>query len=530
MAAVEISEASPVELEADVLAVPVFEEDLARRPQGLLAELDSLLDGHLARAAEAERFRGKADQLLLLHTLGRLGAPRLALAGLGRRAEAERSGFEGLRLALGQVARAGQKAGASRLAVALPGPLAAPGAARAAVEGALLGAYRFDRYRKKDDAPRAALKKLTLALAAEAAAGEELAEAVRLGEQVAAAVGWARDLVNESPADCTPERLARAAREVAKAGRLRCEVRGPKEIAALRMGMFLGVTRGSAEEPRLVKLSYVPRGPGAGAPPLVLVGKAITFDSGGLSLKPTDSMVTMNGDMAGSAAVLAAMRVVAELAPPFPVHALLGACENMPGGRAYKPSDVLTAYDGQTVEITNTDAEGRLVLGDVLAWAVGTLAPAAVVDLATLTGACMVALGHHTAGAFGPDGPVIDAVLAAAGRAGEDVWRMPLVPALKESLKSDVADMKNTGERWGGAIAAAHFLRAFVGETPWAHLDIAGPAHASKERGYIGKGGTGMGVRTLVELVRAWEPPARAGKPAKPASRRRAEAPARARG
>jgi leucyl aminopeptidase len=323
---------------------------------------------------------------------------------------------------------------------------------------------------------------------------------------------------------CTPTRLARAAQEVARAGGLRCEVKGPREIEALGMGMFLGVTRGSAEEPRLVKVSYAPRGAGARARPLVLVGKAITFDSGGLSLKPTDSMVTMNGDMAGSAAVLAAMRVVPLLAPEFPVHALLGACENMPGGRAYKPSDVLTAYDGQTVEITNTDAEGRLVLGDVLAWARDTLDPAAMVDVATLTGACMVALGNHTTGAFGPDGPFIDAVLAAARAAGEDVWRLPLTEAVRENLESSVADMKNTGERWGGAIAAAHFLHAFVGDVPWAHLDIAGPAHAGKERGYVTKGGTGVAVRTLVELVvRSWRP-AEAAAPARRARARRARA------
>jgi leucyl aminopeptidase len=525
MAAVEVTQASPVELAADQLAVPVFEEDLARRPHGLLAELDSLLDGHLVRAAAAERFKGKADQVLQLSTLGRIGAARLALLGLGRRAawsEAQRAGCEPLRMAIGKIARAGQKVGVARLAVALEAALASPAALRAAVEGARLGAYRFDRYRKKADEPRPALKKLALAVPAETEESAEATEAIRLGEQVSDAVCWARDLVNEAPADCTPERLARAAREVAKAGGLRCEVRGPKEIAALGMGMFLAVSRGSVEEPRLVSLSYAPRGAAAKAPPLVLVGKAITFDSGGLSLKPTDSMVTMNGDMAGSAAVLAAMRVIAELAPPFPVHALLGACENMPGGRAYKPSDVLTAYDGQTVEITNTDAEGRLVLGDVLAWAVATLQPAAVVDLATLTGACVVALGSYTAGAFGPDGDAMEAVLSAATRAGEDVWRMPLVQAVKDNLKSEVADMKNTGERWGGAIAAAHFLHAFVGETPWAHLDIAGPAHASKERGYVGKGGTGVGVRTLVELVRAWQPPAATG-------RRRNGAPARAR-
>jgi leucyl aminopeptidase len=259
------------------------------------------------------------------------------------------------------------------------------------------------------------------------------------------------------------------------------------------------------EPPRLVRGSWIPKGAAAKRKPVVLVGKAITFDSGGLSLKPTESMVTMHSDMAGSAAVLGAMRVVAALEPDFPVHGLLGACENMPGGRAYKPSDVLVAYDGQTVEITNTDAEGRLVLGDVLAWARDELDPALLVDLATLTGACMVALGHTTAGVFGPDGKAVDAVLAAARAAGEDVWRLPMTESLKDQLKSDRADLKNTGERWGGAISAAHFLHAFAKDAPWAHVDIAGPSHAGKEAGYVGKGGTGFGVRTLVELVRAWK-------------------------
>jgi leucyl aminopeptidase len=202
--------------------------------------------------------------------------------------------------------------------------------------------------------------------------------------------------------------------------------------------------------------------------------------------------------------VLGAMRVIAALRPEVPVHAVLGACENMPGGRAYKPSDVLVAYDGQTVEITNTDAEGRLVLGDVLAWAKKTFEPAAMIDVATLTGACMVALGMTTAGLFGPDGPVVDGLLAAARASGEEVWRLPMAEALKEQLKSDRADMKNTGERFGGAITAAHFLQAFAKDAPWAHLDIAGPSHAPKERGYVAKGGTGFGIRTLVEFVRAW--------------------------
>jgi leucyl aminopeptidase len=214
-------------------------------------------------------------------------------------------------------------------------------------------------------------------------------------------------------------------------------------------------------------------------------------------------MVDMKTDMAGAAAAIAAMKVVAEIAPPFPVHALVGACENMPGGRAYKPSDILIARNGKTVEITNTDAEGRLVLGDVLAWGVETLKPALIVDLATLTGACIVALGMTTVGAFGPDGPAMDAVLAAARAAGEDTWRLPLTESVKEELKSEVADLKNAGTRMGGSISAAWFLKEFVGDAPWVHLDIAGPSSTTKEKGHVAKGGTGVGVRTLVELVRA---------------------------
>jgi leucyl aminopeptidase len=526
MSQVELTGAAPSGIEAGLLAVAVFEEDLAPSPQGIALALDRALGGHLSRAAKEERFQGKLDQSLLLSTMGRVSAARLLMVGLGPRAKADAiagAGFESLRMAAGSAARAAVKAGVSRMAIALADDLEPAGAAQAAVEGALLGAYRFDRYKSKKR--EAGLRSLVLALPGGAARAADVKRAVARAEAVAGAVAWARDLVNESPMHCTPSRLARAAQEVARESGLRCEVRGPKEIAALEMGMFLGVARGSAEEPRLVKVSWLPRGSGK-VQPLVLVGKAITFDSGGLSLKPTESMVTMNGDMAGSAAVLAAMKIVAVLEPPFPVHALLGACENMPGGRAYKPSDVLTAYNGKTVEVTNTDAEGRLVLGDVLAWAVDTLKPAAVIDVATLTGACVVALGNTTVGTFGPDGPALSAVLEAARAAGEDLWRMPLTEALKDTLKSDFADMKNTGERWGGAISAAHFLREFTGDVPWAHLDIAGPAHSSKERGYVVKGGTGVAVRTLVELVRSWRPQA-AGSSARPGKKSAAAGPPR---
>jgi leucyl aminopeptidase len=504
---VDATGGAPLGVAADALALPVFEEDL-RGGGGPLRALDAQLGGALLAAARAERFEGKPRQELQLPTLGRAACARVVLFGLGPRdgalARLRREGHEPLRMAAGQAARTAAKAGARSLAIALPdgAPGDVPAAARAAAEGALLGSYAFLRYKTDEKAPRA-IEAVRVVVPPGRERAREVRDALALSAEIARATAWARDLVNLGPADCTPTHLAEAARALAREARLRLEVRGPREIAALGMGMFLGVTRGSAEPPRLVTVSWLPRGAAAKARPVVLVGKAITFDSGGLSLKPTESMVTMNTDMAGSAAVLGTMRVVAALRPAFPVHAVLGACENMPGGRAYKPSDVLVAYDGQTVEITNTDAEGRLVLGDVIAWAARRFRPAAMVDVATLTGACMVALGTTTAGLFGPDGPVVDGVLAAARASGEDVWRLPLVEALKEQLKSDRADMKNTGERFGGAISAAHFLHKFAKDTPWAHLDIAGPSHAQKERGYVAKGGTGFGVRTLVEFVRA---------------------------
>ncbi len=503
--AIEATGAPALEVEADALALPVFEEEVGAAA-GPVKGLDRLLGGALVTAIRAERFEGKAGQELSIATLGRAPAARVHLLGLGARAKAALApSFEPLRAAAGKAARAAAKAGARTIAVALPsGTEDVAAAARAAAEGAGLGAYEFVRYKtEKDRLPGVATVRVPVPKGRERSA--EVRDALRLAGEIAAAVTWARDLVNLGPADCTPTLLADAARSLAREAGLAVEVRGPKEIQALGMGMFLGVTRGSAEPPRLVRVSWVPRAASARKRrPVVLVGKAITFDSGGLSLKPTESMVTMNTDMAGSAAVLGAMRVLAALRPDVPVHAVLGACENMPGGRAYKPSDVLVAFDGQTVEVTNTDAEGRLVLGDVLAWASKTFEPAAMIDVATLTGACMVALGMTTAGLLGPDGPVVDGLLAAARASGEDVWRLPMAEPLKEQLESDRADMKNTGERFGGAITAAHFLHAFAKDVPWAHLDIAGPSHAPKERGYVAKGGTGFGVRTLVEFVRAF--------------------------
>ncbi len=486
-------------LPCDLLLLPVFESDLCgQKPPAALAALDEACAGQILRLASEEQFKGKADQSLMVQAHGRLPSTRVLLLGLGGR---QKFDPEVLRLAAGRGVRSARRVGAAKLALALPDVRGMGGCVQAAAEGLLLGDYRFDRYKTKEkDEPRE-VREVKLVLPSGKPSAEH-GEALRWAEQLCEATNWARDLVNEPANQLTPTDLGIYARQVAREGKLEVEVLGREAIEKLKMGLFLGVAQGSTEAPVLVRLSWKPKGKDAKKPAVALVGKAITFDSGGLSLKPTDGMVDMKVDMGGAAAVLGAMKVVAALKPPFPVHAYLGACENMPSGTAYRPGDVLVSRLGKTVEITNTDAEGRLVLADVLAWA-NESKPAVLIDLATLTGACMVALGHHVSGVFGSDDAAVWEVLEAAKTAGEAMWRLPLSELQRDSLKSDIADLKNTGERWGGAINAALFLREFVGETPWVHLDIAGPVTSPKERGYLAKGATGCGVRMLAEFLRA---------------------------
>lgn len=490
---------------ADVLFLPVFEGELdPRTPEStlqLLPSVDAALPERVARLASQEAFKAKADQTLVVQCERRAPFERVVLLGLGAR---PKFSPETLRLALGRGAKAAARFRAESASVALPVARDPEATVRATIEGLVLGAYKFDRWKSATPEERAAprLERVTLVPLAGQPQRAGWSQAVELGLRVAEATNWARDLVNEPAAVLTPRALAARAVAMAKAAGLEVSVADERRIRALKMGMFLAVARGSVEPPRLIELSYVPKSAAAARrSPLCLVGKAITFDSGGLSLKPSESMVDMKTDMAGAAAVLGAMQVIAHLAPPFPVHAFMGACENMPSGNAYRLGDVLVSRIGKTVEITNTDAEGRLVLGDVLAYA-NERKPALLVDLATLTGACMIALGHFVAGAFGDDDQAMWNVLAAAKAAGEELWRLPIHELQKDALKSEVADLKNSGERWGGAINAAVFLKEFVGATPWVHLDIAGPSQSPKERGYASKGATGFGVRTLVELVR----------------------------
>jgi leucyl aminopeptidase len=453
--------------------------------------VDARLDGLLARVAKDEDFSGKEGQVLSLHTHGKLPAHRVALIGLGRAKDSDRT-LDQLRAAAGRAVKLARAAGAKTMALTWPG--GSPDEARALTEGASLGAYVFDRY-KKEKKP-SALQRLTLL------SSEKIGPAIELGRATAEAVCRARDLVNEPASRVTPKTLAAEARQVAKNAGLRCEVFGKAQIEKLDMRLFLAVSQGSAEEPQLVRLTYTPER-GAKKPPVALVGKAITFDSGGLSIKTASGMEDMKTDMAGAAAVIGAMELVARLKPPFPVRGYFGACENLPSGTAYKPGDVVKGKNGLSVEILNTDAEGRLVLADVLAWAMED-EPSAIVDLATLTGAIIVALGPWTAGLFSNDDALANELLAAARTSGEAVWRMPLPPEMEELIKSPIADLKNTGGRFGGSINAALFLQHFVAgdrKLPWAHLDIAGPSSVDRERPYTPRGATGAGVRLLAEWI-----------------------------
>lgn len=459
---------------------------------------DQILKGELLRAIADENFEGKSKQTLNFNSLGRLRTQRLILIGLGGNKDAGASAL----LALGsQAVRQGNHHGAKDLLVVIPQHVIENVDTAALVaRGVLLGDYRFDRY-KKDKGRNLTVTKVQLHLP-DGKATSEQKESLTQADVVSRAVKLARDLVNEPANEIYPESLAGIANKVAKSGNFSCRVYEPSELKKLNMNLLLAVGQGSDHTPRLVHLSYQPKGgkKASKGGPIVLVGKGITFDSGGLCLKGSDNMMDMKNDMAGSAVVLAALQAIAELKPNVAVHGLMALAENMPSGTSYRLGDVIRAASGRSVEINNTDAEGRLVLADALHYAVG-LKPSRIVDVATLTGACVVALGPHTVGLFSNDDHVANDVLRAAKTVGEDLWRLPLTAALKEQLKSEIADTKNTGQRYGGAITAALFLQEFVDKLPWAHLDIAGSALSDKEDGVLTKGATGVAVATLVEFI-----------------------------
>lgn len=456
---------------------------LAGSPKGeTLAKFvyEGELDG-VREDAKANNFSGKERELLVTYP----GKPvrRLIVAGLGRK---DKFTVEKLRRAAASVAQRARTLDLAELSI-LPPAGDPPEHAQAVVEGVALALYEFKRWKSKGTKPpRLALVRVD---------GDP--EAVRRGAIYARATCLTRDLVNEPPSVCTPRYLAQAARGVARSG-ITVKIFDEKKIRKMGMGGLQGVAIGSSEPPRFVHLSY--RAPRA-RKTIAIVGKGITFDSGGLCLKPADGMLNMKDDMSGAGAVIGIFSALSELRPRVNVHGIFAATENMPGGSAYKTRDVLRAMNGKTMEIINTDAEGRLVLADALSYA-SRLRPTEIIDMATLTGACVVALGPDMSAIFTASDKIQKGILSAAKAEGEKVWPLPLENDYLEMIKSDVADMKNSGGRWGGAITAALFLREFVEEgIPWAHLDIAGPALVESDRPYRPAGGTGVMVRTLLRYL-----------------------------
>ncbi len=484
------------EVGADWLIVGLYEQDETR---GSVAELDARLGGALARLVARGDHTGKPKELAPIFEPRGIGATRVLAVGLGPKAKVD---FGGLVSAAAGAARFVTGKAHERIAMAVPSEapgLDAEAVARALAVGFMQGSEGPGVHKSKQD--RFAPGELTLVPSA-ARDLDAVQRAARRADAEGRAVSLARTLVNTPPCDLYPETFADRARHVAQKTGLECTVFDEQQLQAERMHALLAVSRGSDRPPRLVLLRHRK---GKGAKTLALVGKGVTFDSGGLSLKTTEQMVDMKCDMAGAAAVLGAMQAAAELDLPVNLLGVMALVENLPSGKAMKLGDVLHARNGKTIEVLNTDAEGRLILADALAYTIDQKVDN-IVDLATLTGACMVALGNEVAGLMTNNESWGERVLAAARAVGERAWPLPMYPFYSEKIKSDVADMKNTGgSRFGGAITAAKLLQEFVGDVPWAHLDIAGPAWVEHENATQAPGGTGCFVRTLVELSGAYE-------------------------
>jgi leucyl aminopeptidase len=473
----------------DAIVVGVYAEEKTLRDAA--ARVDKALGGQLSEVLQAERFSAKPAHITHLHTAGRIPAGRVVVAGLGKRADLT---LETVRRAASAALRRARDLGAKSAAIEVLGDrLPARSRAHAVTEGSLLGAYTFDRYKKEKAEKR--VETLTV-VEADGRRRREVTEGARTGEVFADATCFARDLVNSPANDVHPTYLAKVAGEIAKAAKLGVKVFDRAECEKMGMGLFLGVAAGSEQPPKFIHLSYTPSGRKRRR--VAVIGKGITFDSGGLDLKSAEGMLRMKNDMSGAAAVLAIMRALPRLAPQVEVHGLIAATENMPSGSAIRPGDVLRAMNGTTVEIGNTDAEGRLTLADALCYAIDKINAEEMVDMATLTGACVVALGPLCSGLFANDQRLAERLLTAAENAGERVWQLPLIDEYRENLKSDVADFNNVGPRGGGAITAGLFLKEFAGDRPWAHLDIAGPAFVEKDTPTGPKGASGAPVRTML--------------------------------
>lgn len=490
----EAIQQSLVEAECDVLIINLFEG--VKKPVGGTGAVDAAVDGAVTALIERENFEGKVGQVTDLTPCAGVKASRIIIVGLGKQEEFDANA---IRKAASAAARRARDLSAKRIATILHGGgiggIDPATAALAITEGTILGTYQFNKHKTADTKPNP-IERIGI-VETDAGKIDAIKSGIAHGQALAEAKNYARDLTNEPPNVLTPSYLADQALAVARETGLECRIIERDEMKELGMNLLLGVSKGSVEDPKFIVLRY--RG-ASDAKTIALVGKGITFDSGGLNIKPGDSMANMKDDMAGAGVVLAAMQAIAALKPKTNVIGVLPATENMPGGNATRPGDIITGLSGKTVEINNTDAEGRLILADAVAFAEREQADE-IIDLATLTGACVVALGRDMAAVMGTDQDLIDGLIKSAKDGGEQLWQLPLHLPYEDSLKSDFADMKNSGGREGGTIVGGLFIKKHVEKTPWAHIDIAGTCALDKETPLGPKGGTGFGVSTLVNYV-----------------------------
>ena len=495
---IQVRKGSLAEQDTEAAVITHFEGETAL--EGAAFALDERSGGLIGELIRLGDFTGRMNQISVVYTRGGFPVKRIVMVGLGKRTDFTLERLRGAYAKAAQHIRAlniGEFSSAlQRRGIDLPLERMVEGI----VEGVVLGLYRFLPFKTVDREQNHEIAAFTL-LESDGAAYKIVQAAAGTAEIIAAAVTFARDIVSTPSNEMTPKDLANEARESAKGKNIRCTVLDAEKMKELGMNALLAVARGSDEPPQLIILEY--RGGKKSSPVIALVGKGITFDSGGISIKPSEKMDEMKTDMAGGAAVIATVRAAAELGLPLNLVGIVPATENLPGGKAYKPGDIISSLSGRTIEVVTTDAEGRLILADALAYA-ARFKPAAMIDLATLTGACVVALGEHVIGMMGTDDELKREIREAADLTGERVWELPLWEEYHELIKGDAAEFKNSGGRAGGAITAAAFLSKFTGDTPWVHLDIAGPACVAKDKPYIPKGASGVGVRLLVQFLRNW--------------------------
>jgi leucyl aminopeptidase len=480
---------------ADAILLSVFEG--VEKLSGDLVSVDKALDGEVTKLIKQGEIKGKLGEVTIIHSLGKIPDDRVVIVGLGKSKELTQ---DKIRIAVADTCRVLRKKGAKHIATTLVGvganSITPQTSAQAITEGAILGLYTFNRHITKKS-EQGEIEWLVI-IDQNSGNKEAILRGANDGKILAEATNLARDMVNEPSNYMTPTKMAEEAKKIADKYGLEIEVLEREQMKELGMGALRGVAQGSQQPPKFIVLKY--QGNNAKTIDIALVGKGITFDSGGISLKPSENMGDMKGDMAGGASVIAAMSAIAQFKPKVNVMAIVAATENLPSGTALKPADVLTAMNGKTIEIESTDAEGRLTLADALGFA-NKQGAKHIVDIATLTGACVVALGDVTTGAFTNNQELVDKVIAAGAEVGDKMWQMPMFEEYKEQNKSEVADLKNTGGRKAGAITAALFVGEFAEQTPWVHLDIAGTSLLDKPKGYYGKGATGVPTRTLIKLV-----------------------------